>query len=347
MVDFTVAIPTYNGAARLPQLIEKLRSQVGTEHFSWNILVVDNNSSDHTAELIKRYQEVQPFSTSESTSKSSNTAQTSALEIPIHYAFERQQGAAFARVKAMAIATSPWVGFLDDDVIPDANWVAAAYAFGLSHPQAGAYGGQIHGAFEVEPPENFNRIKSFLAIRERGPKAHLYDPDTLSLPPSAAWVVRAQAWHENVSSEPKLGGRAHGSMVQGDDYEPLLHLHKANWEIWYNPEMHVHHQIPKGRLERSYLMPLSRGCGLCICQLRMINTNSWQRPWVWSKLVLSNLRRVIVHWFTYRNQLDTDLVAACEMEFFWGSFISPFYYLKTRLLPIKTDSKKAKALTPA
>jgi glycosyltransferase involved in cell wall biosynthesis len=330
MVDFTVAIPTYNGANKLPELLDNLRSQAGTEHFSWDIVVIDNNSSDDTAELVKRYE-----------------IATAGSAIPIHYGFERQQGAAFARVRAMAIATSEWVGFLDDDVIPDAHWVAAAYAFGANHPQAGAYGGQIHGAFEVEPPENFNRIKSFLAIRERGPKAHLYNPETLSLPPSAAWVIRAQAWHENVSSQPKLGGRAHGSMVQGDDYEPLMHLHKAHWEIWYNPDMHVHHQIPKGRLERSYLMPLSRGCGLCICQLRMINAASWQRPWIWTKLVLSNLRRVIVHWLTYRNQLQTDLVAACEMEFFLGSFISPFYYLKMRLSPPNAALKKANGLTPA
>ncbi|MGB3297703.1 MAG: hormogonium polysaccharide biosynthesis glycosyltransferase HpsE [Phormidesmis sp.] len=325
MVDFTVAIPTYNGAQRLPQLLEKLRQQTGTEHFSWNILVVDNNSSDHTAELVKGYK----------TEGSKESSDENLAAIAINYAFEPQQGAAFARVKAMAIATSQWaskwVGFLDDDVIPDSNWVAAAYAFGESHPKAGAYGGQIHGAFEVEPPENFSRIQSFLAIRERGAKAQRYDPNSLSLPPSAAWVIRAQAWHENVSSSPKLGGRAHGSMVQGDDYEPLLHLHKANWEIWYAPHMHVHHQIPKSRLERSYLMPLSRGCGLCICQLRMINAESWQRPIIWLKLVLSNLCRVISHGLKYRTQLNDDLVAACEMEFFLGSLISPFYYLKQQL----------------
>ncbi len=29
MVDFTVAIPTYNGAQRLPQLLNKLKQQTG------------------------------------------------------------------------------------------------------------------------------------------------------------------------------------------------------------------------------------------------------------------------------------------------------------------------------
>ncbi len=313
-VDFTVAIPPYNGAARLPQLLEKLRSQISTEHFSWNILVVDNNSTDETSEVVKSYQ-------------------TNAIEsaISVDYAFEQRQGAAFARVKAMKIAQSKWVGFLDDDVIPAADWITSAYAFGESHPQAGAYGGQIHGEFEVEPPQNFSKIKSFLALRERGPAPHLYDPNNLSLPPSAAWVIRAKAWHDNVPNRPKLGGRAHGSMVQGDDYEPLLHIHRANWQIWYAPTMHVSHQIPKSRLERDYLTALSRGCGLCICQLRMINTVHWKRPFMIARITLSNLRRVIFHWIKYRNKIQTDLVTACEMEFYLGSFFSPFYYLMSKL----------------
>lgn len=320
-VDFTIAIPTYNGAERLSQLLERLRRQADTENFSWSILVVDNNSKDSTAEVVRYHQTI---------------AQANESEAPaVQYAFEGRQGAAFARVKAMAIATSPWVGFLDDDVVPAPNWVAQAYAFSQAHPQAGAYGGQVHGEFEIPPPANFNRIKSFLAIRERGNEAHLYDPDNLNLPPSAAWVVNAQAWRENVSDQPRLGGRAHGSMVQGDDYEPLLRIHKAGWQIWYAPALHVAHQIPAKRLERDYLMSLSRGCGLCICPLRMINLEPWQRPLIWIKLILSNLRRVILQWVKYRGQLQTDLVAACEMSFFIGSFISPFYYLQTLLPSLK------------
>ncbi|MGB7086882.1 MAG: hormogonium polysaccharide biosynthesis glycosyltransferase HpsE [Phormidesmis sp.] len=318
MVDFTVAIPTYNGAQRLPQLLENLRSQTGTDQFSWAVLVVDNNSTDDTAEVVRRCQ-----------------AEWSETSPSLHYAFAQQQGAAFARVKAMEVAQSDWVGFLDDDVIPDPDWIASAYAFSQSHPHVGAYGGQIHGAFEIDPPQNFNRIQSFLAIRERGSTPHRYDPDTLNLPPSAAWVVRKQAWEENVPDRPKLGGRANGSMVQGDDYEPLLYMHKAGWEIWYNPAMHVAHQIPKKRLERGYLTALSRGCGLCICPLRMVNAEAWQRPLIFTKLIFSNLRRVVLHWLKYRNQIQTDLVAACEMEFFMGSFVSPFYYLQTLLFPRK------------
>ncbi|MEL7316646.1 MAG: hormogonium polysaccharide biosynthesis glycosyltransferase HpsE, partial [Cyanobacteria bacterium J06559_3] len=262
-MDFTVAIPTYNGAERLPQLLENLRSQTGTDHFSWTVLVVDNNSADNTAEVVKHYQS--------QWSEQSNNA--SSLE----YVFEAEQGIAYARLRAISSAKSKWVGFIDDDIVPTADWVTQAYDFGESHPKAGAYGGRIHGDFEVAPPENFDRIQSFLALRERGPTAHQYDPDNLSLPSAAAWVVRKQAWDENAPENPKLVGRVTKAMVAGDDYEVLLHIHRAGWEIWYDPDMKAAHQIPEKRLERSYLTRLSRGCGLCICQLRMINTDTWKK----------------------------------------------------------------------
>ncbi|MCA1995422.1 MAG: hormogonium polysaccharide biosynthesis glycosyltransferase HpsE [Coleofasciculus sp. S288] len=314
MVNFTVAIPTYNGENRLPLVLQRLRLQTNTENFSWEIIVVDNNSRDNTEKVVREYQASWPDT------------------YPLRYCFETEQGAAFARQRAILEAKGEWIGFLDDDNLPALDWVATAYSFGKEHPKAGAYGGQIHGDFEVNPPENFERIQSFLAIRERGTQPHLYDPDNLSLPPAAAVVVRKQAWLKTVPSRPTLGGKAHGSMVQGDDYEPLLYMHKSGWEIWYNPTMHTYHQIPGWRLEKDYLLSLIRGSSLCICQLRMIKAKNWQKPIVATKILLGSLRRVVLHLFKYRGQVKTDLIAACEMEFHLNNFASPFYFLKTSIL---------------
>ena len=56
MLNFSVAIRTYNGEKYLPLLLEKLRSQVNTENISWEIVIVDNNSTDNTARIIQEYQ---------------------------------------------------------------------------------------------------------------------------------------------------------------------------------------------------------------------------------------------------------------------------------------------------
>lgn len=314
MVDLTVAIPTYNGETRLPQLLERLRHQKNTEDFSWEIVVVDNNSSDRTAELIQQTQATwnQPW--------------------PLRYSFESQQGLAFARQRCITEAQGQLVGFLDDDNLPDSNWVAAAYHFAQTHPQAGAFGGQIHPQYETPPPANIERIQSFLAIRERGNQPHRYQPETLSLPPGAALVVRKQAWCDQVPPVLQLKGRVNGVMLAGEDYEALLHLHQGGWEIWYNPAMHTHHQIPHWRLEKDYLLNLIRGSCLCLCYLRLMHLSPWQKPWVMTRMFLGSLRRAAQHFLKHRQELQTDLIAACEMEFFLSSLTSPWFYLKQQRL---------------
>ncbi|NES23568.1 MAG: glycosyltransferase family 2 protein [Symploca sp. SIO3E6] len=312
-IDFTVAIPTYNGETRLPKLIERLRSQTGIEHLSWEILVVDNNSSDNTARVIQEYQA------------------TWQHNYPLRYCLEAEQGAAFARQRAIREAKGELIGFLDDDNLPEFDWILQAYSFAGEHPQGGAFSGQIHGDFEVEPPENFRKIQAFLAIREHGSQPKLFEPDNINLPPAASLVIRKKAWCESVPLQPTLGGKLPGLLVQGDDYEPLLYLHKAGWEIWYNPDLHTYHQIPRWRFERDYLLSLTRGCGLATCQLRLVNAKSWQKPLVITRTLLGNLRRVTLQYLKYRGELKTNLIAACEMEFFWGSFLSPFYSLRVKM----------------
>ncbi|MFN6535115.1 MAG: hormogonium polysaccharide biosynthesis glycosyltransferase HpsE [Nostoc sp. EkiNYC01] len=312
-LDITVAIPTYNGATRLPKILDKLLTQTGVQSLKWEILIVDNNSSDSTSEIIDNYQKLFDGS------------------CHLRYSFEKEQGAAFARLRAVREARGELIAFLDDDNLPALDWLAEAYAFGLEHPQAGVWSGQIHGDFEVKPPENFEKIQGFLAIREHGSNPHLFDADNLRLPPGAAIVIRKQAWCENVPQRPILSGKLPGILVQGEDYEPLLYIHYAGWEIWYNPTMHTYHQIPHWRFERDYLLNLARGCGLCIFQLRLINTKNWQKPIVFVKTFLGNLRRVLHYLIKYKGQLKNNLIALFEMEFYLASMMSPFYYFKCNL----------------
>lgn len=312
--DFTVAIPTYNGASRLPELLERLHAQVGTEYLSWEIIVVDNNSSDRTAQVIQSYQEKwqRPY--------------------PLKYAFEARQGAAYARKRAIELASGSLIGFLDDDNYPMSNWVAAAYVFSQKYPQAGAYGSQIHPDWEVEPPQNFSRISPFLAITERGNLPLLYNPRNNLLPPSAGLVVRRQAWVESVPINPILTGRNTKSMLTSEDLEMLSYIQKSGWQVWYNPEMEIYHRIPKFRLEKDYLIPFFRGIGLSRYITRMINIKPYYRPFAFFAYLLNDIRKILFHFIKYRNQLKEDLVVICEMQLFLSSLFSPFYLWKNGYL---------------
>ncbi|MBW4568376.1 MAG: hormogonium polysaccharide biosynthesis glycosyltransferase HpsE [Tolypothrix carrinoi HA7290-LM1] len=309
-LDFTVAIPTYNGESRLPELLERLRNQLNTEHLCWEIIVVDNNSTDNTAKVVQTYQ--------------ANWQ----CPYPLKYCFEPQQGAAYARKRAVEEAKSKFIGFLDDDNYPVSDWVAKAYDFGQKNPKLGAYGSQIHPNWEVEPPENFQRIAPFLAITERGNLPLLYEASKKLLPPSAGLVVRRQAWLESVPNHSILTGRVAGNMLTSEDLEMLSYIQKAGWEIWYNPEMEIYHQIPHWRLQREYLIPFFQGIGLSRYVTRMMNINPWVKPFAFFAYIINDLRKIVLHLLKYRTQVKTELVAACEMQLFLSSLISPFFLWK-------------------
>ncbi|MDF5733962.1 MAG: hormogonium polysaccharide biosynthesis glycosyltransferase HpsE [Rhizonema sp. PD38] len=309
-IDFTVAIPTYNGESRLPELFNRLRNQIHTENLSWEIIFVDNNSTDNTAKLIQTYQA------------------SWQCPYPLKYCFEPKQGAAYARKRAVEEAKGKLIGFLDDDNYPVLNWVEKAYAFGQNYPNAGAYGSQIHPDWEVEPPKNFQRIAPFLAITERGDLPLLYKPQKRLLPPSAGLVVRKQAWLESVPNKSILTGRVAGNMLTSEDLEILSYIQKAGWEIWYNPEMEIYHKIFSSRLQREYLIPFFQGIGLSRYVTRMINVKPYLKPLAFIFYLLSDLRKIIFHLLKYRLSVKTELIVACEMQLFISSLISPFYLWK-------------------
>lgn len=321
MVDLTIVIPTYNGAERLPLVLEWLKKQIDTEGIDWEILVIDNNSNDETAKIIQKYQEhwIHPFS--------------------LKYFFETKQGSAFARSKGAQEARGDYICFLDDDNIPNYDWVIQIYRFGQTHPQAGAYGSRVQADFEVEPPKNIEKIIGFLAIRDRGDIANLYQPEIISLPTTAGLIVRKQVWQNCCSQTPSFIGRVEGSMLGGEDYEILINIYKAGWQIWYNPNMHITHKIPASRLKRNYLLSLIKGSCLCLFPLRMMVSNDWHKPAIAFKTVFGNLYNILRHKIKYRRKIKNDMILECELQIYWSRIYSFLYYLNRKLKPIIKEKK--------
>ena len=307
MLDFCVAIRTYNGEKYLSKILDALRAQVGLEDLTWEVLVVDNNSTDRTAGIVKDYQAQWP------------------AENPLRYCLETVQGASFCRRRAIEEANAPLIGFLDDDNVPTPTWVKAAISFAKTHPQAAAFGGQIHGRFEVPPPPGFERIAGFIPIIEREESVcftqGLYDRINM-LPPGAGLVIRRQIWLDYVPEKLTLRGPIGSSLaLKGEDIEALLYIKQSGAEIWFNADMHIDHYIPQGRLERDYLLDFFKGIGLSRIHTRSLTCPPWQRPFKLSLFALNDLRKIIGYLIRYRFRLRSDLIAACEFQLIFYSFL--------------------------
>lgn len=303
--DLTVAIPTFNGSKRLPAVLEQLQRQSDTTSLTWEIIVADNNSQDDTAAVVRHYQQQWPADC-------------------LKYTFVAKQGAAFARQRAVEIARGRIVAFLDDDNVPAVDWVINVHRFAQAHPQAGAFGSQIHGNFESPLPEELEKIACYLAIIERGSKPHLYEPDKKILPPGAGLAVLRHVWLSHVPKRLFLNHKGKKAGLASEDLEAILHIQKAGWEVWYNPDMVVYHQIPSGRLQVDYLRSLLRCVGLSRFYIRMLGLKEWQRPLMIPAYIANDLRKLVLH--TLQSQQSPQSISnICEREHLASTLQSPFF----------------------
>ncbi|MBD1837613.1 glycosyltransferase family 2 protein [Coleofasciculus sp. FACHB-64] len=323
-MDFTVAICTYNGAERLPEVLDQLLHQVGTEDIEWEVLVVDNNSNDDTAAVVARY--------------ATNWRQDSQLR----YVFEAKQGATYARYRAVQEArSSDLIGFLDDDNLPADNWIAEAYRFGCDRPQVGAYGGIIHAKLDELPPPYFEQIKGYLTIYNRGATPFHYkrSDKPRRIPAAPGSVIRKQAWQDAVPPPEKLliPGRDEKTMAAGEDAEIMFYIQNSKWEVWHNPKMEIWHHIPPYRLEQAYLLRLAHGYGLSNHLTRVTRFYRWQRPFLPFLIPFFTLRnslKILIYYLKNKNSLPNNVVQACELQSQLGQLYSPFLGIYKKL-PVK------------
>lgn len=316
-VDLTIAICTYNGEKRIPAVLNGLKNQQVSTTITWEVIVVDNNSRDRTAEVVKAFQAEWPD------------------HVSLRYCFESKQGLGFARQRAVEMATGVWVGFLDDDNVPAANWVNAVHEFGTAHPKAGVYGSYIRPQYEIPPPEHFHRISRFLAIGGADKAICYSSPEYQAYrkfvyPPGAGAVVRRQAWLESVPKTLKMQGRVSGHQLPGDDVEAFSYLRNAGWEIWHNPAMLIEHQIPSGRLKANYIKKMMWSTGLSRHYTRYL---AHQRLY-WAMVTLywmNDLRKLLQHCCQYP-LFSQDIVTQGERHLLLGSLTSPFHFLFCQFL---------------
>lgn len=100
-LEFSVVIPTHNRSEVLFEVLKALEVQAGAPEFE--VVVVDDGSSDGTAEMMERL----------------------ATPLALKYVRQDNRGPAAARNRGVLEARAPRVAFLGDDTVPEPGWLAA------------------------------------------------------------------------------------------------------------------------------------------------------------------------------------------------------------------------------
>lgn len=226
----TVAICTWNRARLLEQTLEGLRGLQIPAGIDWELLVVDNNSTDDTADVLRRFED----------------------RLPLTAIAESRQGHSHARNAAVARARGELLLWTDDDVIVDPGWIAAHVAAAAAWPEAVFFGGTVDPWFEVAPPGWLARHLGQLSVYVITQR----DSEVRPLRADEGIVGANMAFRTGILRSfpfnPQLG-RVKDGLVGGDDTELVSRVRASGGRgIWVGPAR-VRHYIPADRLTRRYI----------------------------------------------------------------------------------------------
>jgi glycosyltransferase involved in cell wall biosynthesis len=234
-----VIICTHNNAAMLDGVLSALAGQTPGETACWSCLVVDNNCSDNTPNVIRRHM-------------------LSGAIPGLRCVREPKQGLTQARLRGVKNSMARWIAFVDDDCFLSQDWIAQASAFAESHSAVGAFGGKVVLDWEVEPPRYVKSFGYCFAEQNHGDSEH-----QVSFLAGAGLVVNRSALSACGWSEaPLLADRVGEKLVSGGDVEIVLRIAGIGHELWYVPQCTLHHRIPARRISPPYLKDINRNLGI-------------------------------------------------------------------------------------
>lgn len=261
-----IVVCTWNRAPQLSDTLESLTKLIVPYDRQLRIIIVDNNSTDDTAEVIKKF----------GTHKFFDRHKLLAL-------FETQQGHTFSRNAAIEHLDSDLVMWTDDDVAVDSFWFQKMVEFADLHPQTAFFGGPIVAKLMPHCPdwieENWETLKGCFADRQIGDQPLPLSHDCL--PYGANFAVRCSV-QKAFTFNTELGRR--GDEVLGEDELDVMRrmLDQSLTGQW-NPEASVTHVIPSQRVNEEYIRQYFVGQGRALAGKSTAWNYSPRKLW-WTSL---------------------------------------------------------------
>jgi glycosyltransferase involved in cell wall biosynthesis len=223
----TVIICTRNRAGLLDLCLQSILRQTLPRQ-QYDILVVDNGSTDATAVVTNGYKKE-----------------------GVSYLFEPVVGLSRARNSGWRAARGTFVGYIDDDATADITWLAAVLeSFQQSGPIPDWVGGPIYLRWEVQAPEWINK-------ELRVPLGYVYWGDGPRRLTTAERLGGGNSFYPRArlaelgGFEERLG-RQQDSLLSGEETHLQKRIERDGGFLFYHPQISIHHNVPIERTRASW-----------------------------------------------------------------------------------------------
>ncbi len=236
--SLSVLICTYNRAPLLRETLAAMREMTEPSGCAVDIIVVDNNSSDDTADVVRQAAQFARF--------------------PITLLSERQQGKSFALNTGLSVATGDVLALTDDDVLPETDWLTRMVDAFRTRDVTFVFG-KVLPRWSCTPPPELLTIPAQdiwgpLAIVDYGDEGASYEASNTGqrLPIGANLAFLRSAllsiggWRTDL-------GKVNNTLISGEDHEIFMRLRRHGlYSGYYDPALAVRHYVPAARLTRQY-----------------------------------------------------------------------------------------------
>jgi glycosyltransferase involved in cell wall biosynthesis len=224
--DVSVIVCTYNRCDILPDALESILAQE-TGGVQYEVVVVDNNSTDKTRQVIESFIERGQGN--------------------IRYVFEGKQGLSHARNAGIMTACAPIVALTDDDLRVAPDWVAQIKRAFDEHPDVSIVGSRVVPQWKTEPP-------AWLTTANWSPLA-LYDkPNSYYTNADNAQCLIGISLRRDVFE--KIGYFSPELLKIGasssEDHELQMRLWRAGYKGLYEPKITVFADVQAERMSKAY-----------------------------------------------------------------------------------------------
>jgi len=297
----TVAICTYNRRALLAKTLEALLHQQ-TPHFSFDVLVVDNASTDDTHTVVTAFQN---------------------RPVPVEYLYVPEPGVSHARNQAIDRITARFTAFLDDDAIPQPGWLNALIeTFEAISPMPGAVGGRVFLQWTTNQPawmpDDLLGIYSLFDLGDEVRRFKAANSCNIAFPTE---IIRKFPFNTRL-------GVMTQTQLPGEETEVLNRMQRAGLAVYYQPGAVVTHVVGQSRENPRYVFARSRGLGYYQAVLNVLYgwpsrarlakslaREFWNRRNWWKRIVFSTVsgkvfanpreriwvRSTLMRWFAFQS----------------------------------------------
>lgn len=292
-MKLSVAICTRNRASSLRNTLQSLTYARVSPDLRWEILVVNNNSTDATDLVIDSF----------------------ADRLPIRRLMARKVGISNARNAAVKAVQGQYILWTDDDVIVSRSWIEE-YCWAFERwPNAVLFGGPICPVFEKPVPrwlqKGWHAVPPAFAAVDLGNKPRKFSVRDGKIPYGANFAIRRAEQFENLYN-PELGP---GTIYYGEETSVIIRMLNAGAEGWWVPAAAVDHMIPQTRMTLEYVWNYYKRSGRSQYYINHhtdLNATAHSerrllgRPrWLWRRIAeaelkfwLSRIFRSPEHWLT-------------------------------------------------